>query len=307
MWAERALDTWSVLERDAIRESRSGTRVLEGPGGRRASLWPLAHVLWAAAEVLHLGGTPPIDRLHGALGRYRSGDAYAASPRGRRYFDDNAWLGLAMLRLGVVTAEPLWHGRAIELGRFVTEGEAPEGGVRWAEGSDSRNTCSTASAAWLLLDTNKPDARATAARWMDWLDATLREPIGLYADRIEGGLVVPDLWTYNQGAALAASQLLRRPTAGLRAAILERWSADLLWKEPPAFAAIAYRALLEDRPDATEVARVWDPYLDRLVTDARDPASGWFTVGGIGSYDGRPTIDQAAIVQMLALRSAGDQ
>jgi hypothetical protein len=51
------------------------------------------------------------------------------------------------------------------------------------------------------------------------------------------------------------------------------------------------------------VARVWDPYLERLVSDARDP-SGWFVAGGVGSYGGTPTIDQAAVVQMLALRAA---
>jgi hypothetical protein len=84
---------------------------------------------------------------------------------------------------------------------------------------------------------------------------------------------------------------------------LDRWPPDLLWKEPPAFTAIAYRALLEDRTDAGDVVNVWDPYLDRLVTEARDLDTGWYTRGGIGSYDGRPTIDQAAVVQMLALRS----
>jgi len=303
MWAERALDAWTALERDAIRRSRSKLEVVDGSRGRRASLWPLAHVCWAAAEVRHLGERPPIDELPAALGRYRSGDAYAGTPRGGRYVDDNALLGLAMLRRGAVTADPAWRGRAAELARFVTQGEAPDGGVRWAEGSDARNTCSTASGAWLLLGTETPDARAMATRWMDWLDSTLRDPGGLYADRIEGGVVVPDVWTYNQGSALASSRLLGRPTASLRAKILDRWPPDLLWKEPPAFTAIAYRALLEDRTDAGDVVNVWDPYLDRLVTEARDLNTGWYTRGGIGSYDGRPTIDQAAVVQMLALRS----
>ena len=302
MWAERALDAWSALERDAIRPRRSELRVLDGPRGRRASLWPITHVLWAAAEVRALGGTPPIDDLRASLRRYRSGDAFAATPGGRRYFDDNAWLGLAMLRLGVVTAEPVWHGRAQELARFVTQGEDPDGGVRWAEGSSSRNTCSTAGSAWLLLEAGAPNARAVAGRWLDWLDTTLRVPDGLYADRIEDGNVDPQRWTYNQGAALAATRLLGKPTDALRAAILHRWPADLLWKEPPAFAAIAYRVLLEG-PYDDDLARVWDAYLDRLVTEARDPGSGWYVAGGVGSYDGRPTIDQASIVEMLALRS----
>jgi hypothetical protein len=45
-----------------------------------------------------------------------------------------------------------------------------------------------------------------------------------------------------------------------------------------------------------------DAYLERLVDEARG-ASGWFTDGGVGSYDGRPTIDQAAVVQLLSLRA----
>ena len=303
MWAERALEAWSALERDAIRRSRWRPQVLDGPRRRRAALWALAHVLWAAAEVRALGGQPPIDDLLAALRPYRSGDAFAATPRGDRYFDDNAWLGLAMLRLGVVTADPAWRGHASELARFVTSGEVPEGGVRWAEGSNSRNTCSTASAAWLVLAADMPNAQATAGRWMDWLDATLREPTALYRDRIDDDGIDVHLWTYNQGASLATLRLLDRPTDHLRRAILERWPADLLWKEPPAFSAIAYRALRDDGGDAVGVARVWDPYLERLVSDARDP-SGWFVAGGVGSYGGTPTIDQAAIVQMLALRAA---
>src|SRR4029079_13090426 len=122
MWTERALDAWTALERDAIRRSRSKLEVLDGPRGRRASLWPLAHVCWAAAEVRHLGGRPPIGELLAHIGRDPAGAAYAATARGRRYFDDNAWLGLAMLRLGAVTADPAWRGRARELAGVVTQG-----------------------------------------------------------------------------------------------------------------------------------------------------------------------------------------
>jgi hypothetical protein len=137
---------------------------------------------------------------------------------------------------------------------------------------------------------------------MDWLDATLRRPDGLYADRVDGGVVHNELWTYNQGAAIAATRLLGRPTTALRAAILGQWTPDDLWREPPAFAAIAYRALLAD-PDATDAIARWDPYLERLGTEAREPG-GWFTGGGVGRYDERPTIDQAAVVQLFALRAA---
>jgi hypothetical protein len=302
MWAERALEAWTALERDAIGSARGGLRVLDGPNGRRAPLWPIAHVLWAAAEAVVVGGNPPIPELAAALQPYRSGDAFAATARGTRYFDDNAWLGLAMLRLAVATADPTWRERASELTRFIERGEHPDGGVRWAEGSESRNTCSTASGAWLLIAAATPDACRIGDRWMDWLDQTLLDPKGLYADRVEGDRVHDQHWTYNQGAALAARRLLGRTTDDLRDAILERWSPGQLWAEPPAFAAIAYRALQDEQPDRIDA--VWDPYLERLAAEARDPNTGWYIRGGVGSYDGRPTIDQAAIVEMFALRSA---
>lgn len=249
-----------------------------------------------------LGGDPPLDLLSEALHPLRSGDGFTATRRGTRYFDDNAWLGLAFLRLAAATADPRWQQAARDVAAFVVHGEDPEGGVRWAEGSSSRNTCSTASSAWLLLDAGSPDAPARAGRWMDWLDRNLLRPDGLYGDRVDGDVVHDEVWTYNQGAALAAARSLGRPIAALRNAILDHWSAQNLWREPPAFAVIAYRAMLAG-PDPHEVIDRWDPYLHRLVAEAREP-TGWFRGGGVGRYDERPTTDQAAVVQLLALRAA---
>ena len=45
----------------------------------------------------------------------------------------------------------------------------------------------------------------------------------------------------------------------------------------------------------------WDPYLERLRTNAQEP-NGWYTGGGVGWYDERPTIDQASVAQLFALR-----
>src|SRR5262245_19302822 len=109
--------------RDAFRAGWRQPRVLDGPRGKPAAAWPLAHVLLAAAEVTALGGEPPISALDEALGGLRSGAGYVAVPRDKRYFDDNAWLGLAFLRLGRVFDDPAWRDRAGELARFVKTGE----------------------------------------------------------------------------------------------------------------------------------------------------------------------------------------
>jgi len=307
VWASAALDAWDVLARDAFVVRGARVRVLDGPRGDEAPTWPLAHVLWAAGDVARLGVDVPVRGLVAGLERFRRGEAYAATVGGRRFYDDNAWVGLASLGLGL-DDDPAAIGRATRLSAFVRRGETRRGGVRWAERSPSRNACSTAPAAWLALEVAARTADqgsepvAFAERVMAWLQDTLMRPDGLVADRITSrGKVVNRPWSYNQGAAIAARRRLGRPTAPLSDAALTRFHGERLWREPPAFASILFRALLE-RPDP-QVLSVLDPYLERLIGTAREPSTGWYTAGGVGSYDGHPTIDQAAVVQLLALRS----
>ena len=231
--------------------------------------------------------------------RYRWRDGFAAAPgTRRRFFDDDAWLGLVALDLGE-------RSLAEEAFAFVRSGEDDGGGVRWVEDGTSRNTCSTASAAWLAL---RLDDRAFATRAMDWLDATLRTDEGLYRDRIDGGRIDPTIWSYNQGASVAALALLGRHDAAeaTAAASLRLFTGDRLWREPPPFLAIWFRALLGDPASRREAADLLVAHTDRLLAEALDPATGLFTAGGVGSYDGSTTIDQAATVQLLAMRSLAE-
>jgi hypothetical protein len=266
----------------------------------------VVHVLWAACEV---GDRDAVGLVRDLLPRFRRGPAFAATPRGRRYLDDNAWLGLACLRAADVTGDTRWRALAGDLAAYVATGEHPRGGIRWREGDESRNACSTSSSAWLVQVTGAPDADAHAARWLDWVDRRLGRADGLIADRIERGRVRRRAWTYNQGATIAARRLLGRDPEPLVEATLARWTPARLWTEPPAFVAILGRALLTDPdPSVRRRAVAWfDPYLARLLAEARDPTTGWFVRGGVGSYDGRPTIDQAAIVQLFALREGIQQ
>ena len=97
----------------------------------------------------------------------------------------------------------------------------------------------------------------------------------------------------------------RRATAAATVAWLAR--DDRLWHQPPVFNAIAFRGLLAVH-DVTPVAGLTDlidGYLDRAWLEARDPETGLFTRRGIGSYDGRPAIDQAGLAQLYAVRAAG--
>ena len=136
-------DAWDALVRAATRRRRGRLQVLDGAGQRSAaSLWTLVHVLWALGDLEAVGVTADeSSEFVNHIDRYRWGDGFAAKPSTRRrYFDDNAWLGLAALHLGR-------RDLAEEAFDFVRTGEDPAGGVRWVEDATTRNTCSTASAA----------------------------------------------------------------------------------------------------------------------------------------------------------------
>jgi hypothetical protein len=290
-----APDAWAALERTSFSKRRG---VLESAGRRkRASLWTLVHVLWAIGDLRRFGfAEARMTDIVNMVDRYRWRGGFAAKRRGwRRFFDDDAWLGLASVDLD---DRPL----AAEALAFVRTGEDPAGGVRWVEDAASRNTCSTASAAWLALELGD---RAFAERAMDWLDATLRTEEGLYRDRLEGGVIDPTVWSYNQGASVAALRLLGRSDAATTTATasLRLFTGERLWREPPPFLAIWFRALLRDPVASPETAHRLVAHTDRLLAEALDPATGLFTAGGVGSYDGSTTIDQAAVVQMLAMRA----
>jgi len=288
-------DAWDALVRSAFRRTwRGRLRVTDGPRRRRqAALWGLVHVLWAATDLRDLGFEVPLGDLIDLVKTFRRGAGFAAKPRTRRrYFDDNAWLGLVWLALPELARELL---------PFVQTGEDPSGGILWVEGGTSRNTCSTASAAWLASSLGDD---AFALRAMEWLDATLRGPDGLYADHIDGASVDPKVFSYNQGASIAALRMLGRTEQADATArsSLALFRAERLWQEPPPFLAIWFRALLALPAARSGASSLMASYVERLLGEALDPGTGLFTRGGLGSYDRTTTIDQAAIIQILAMR-----
>lgn len=280
----------------------------------------MSQILAAAADFAMLSGDyEPALRLLGDLERYRRDDAYVPLPGDRRrYFDDNAWIGLALMQLHLQTGDPAHLDRVRHVLGFVATGQVSSGGVRWVEGRRGLHTCSTAPAAQLAvrlhLATRDPEPLAFAEDAMRWIDRAMRLPSGLIADHISGTKLDRTVRSYNQGSTLGASALLSRTTFSgtdledaLRVAFasLRHFRDDILWRQPPVFNAIWFRNLLalnavEAVPGALEAV---DDYLDRVLSEARDPATGLFTAGGIGSYDGRPAVDQAGIVQLLALRA----
>ena len=229
-----------------------------------------------------------------------------ASPARRRYFDDNAWIGLELVRLHALSGDPSYLALARRVFAFVAGGQDADGGVRWVEGRSSRNACATAPASELALRLYlvEPDDALLgfARRAMDWLERTLRLASGLLADREDRGVVEPTVWSYNQGAALGAFALLLHDRGPGRGSRRRAHPGARLTRASPRRGSLGAAAGVQRRvvPQpggpggrragaGTRVAL--DDYLDRVWNEARDPRTGLFTRAGIGSYDGTPAID----------------
>ena len=320
MTSSRARDAWYTLTQTFLRPGpHDSLEVREGPGAGRAPLWPLSQVLAAAVDVGGLtGDLAEAEALVRGLAPFRRGDAYTPRPRRRRrYFDDNAWIGLELVRLHARTGDAAHLAHARRVFDFVATGQDPDGAVRWVEGRSSRNACATAPASELALQLHgsaSDDARvAFARRAMSWLGRALRLPSGLIADHEDGGLVDPTVWSYNQGATLGALALLHgvegrqedlEGALALARVSLDHFRADVLWTHPPVFNAVWFRNLLDLNAMAPVPGLIdaLDAYLDRVWREGRDPSTGLFTAGGIGTYDGTPAIDHGGLTQLFALR-----
>jgi hypothetical protein len=267
--------------------------------GTVAHLWPFSRALVATLDLAGIGqgliddfdaDAAIADSLR-ALERYwdLSGDAPAYSsdalrtrPGGDRYYDDNAWVGLALVQLERMRPGSGYLDRAEELFRFAADGwdrrDVPNsGGVFWVEQghgagarNHDRNTVSNAPNAELGL--HLAELRRVpvgALGWIggqemyEWVLATLdasRESdsaaTGLFWDKLRGdGTLDKTLWSYNQGSMVGANVLLARRGGGAQAEYLARaeaiarkalrhFAGSGYERQPPAFNAIFFRNLL---------------------------------------------------------------
>jgi rhamnogalacturonyl hydrolase YesR len=286
-------------------------------------VWPLGQVLHGqVALAMQDGDWQRVESTMRELESYRVGNAFAGGTGSAgRYYDDNAWIGLAAMQAYSATGDERYLRHAERTFSMVASGSAPGGGVYWLEQDRStRNTCSTAPAAQLamrLYDATGDDSYLRfAIRQAEWLDSTMLLPSGLYADNVgNDGRMDRATWTYNQGTPIGLHVQLYRATGDERwlqaarrtaDAALEQFTGDRLWKQPPAFNAIFFRNLLA--LDATSHDQRYvdavDAYLDRAWNEGRDPETGLFDQGGIGHYgdEAGNVLDQGALSQLFAVR-----
>jgi Glycosyl hydrolase family 76 len=319
---------------------------------RSAQLWPFARALVATLDISGIGrdaiGDLDINGLLGehlqTLERYWDpagpapaycSDVRGASRRGDRYYDDNAWVGLALVELERLRPGSGWLGRARELFDFAVAGwDHVGGGVFWVEQSrgtgirnHDRNTVSNAPNAELGLHVTELGATAPREepgavapldmyRWvLETLDASRggeAPGTGLFWDKIRGdGSIDRATWSYNQGSMVGAAVLLARSRPEERDAYLgaaEAIARRALGKfassyeqQPAAFNAIFFRNLLL-LYDATgddalrgEIIHGIVSFAEAAWNEARDRRD-------LFHLRGAPTLlDQSAMVQVLAL------
>jgi len=288
-----------------------------------AQAWPLSQAVAATIAVMRMPGVDTDARtfaIHGFhdLAPLRDGPVYRASAGSAVYYDDNEWIAQDLLdwndahpdRSAVAAASAIF---AAIVKAWDGDSATPcAGGVYWtaARGVADRNTGSTGNGALVGLRlyalTGHPAYLYWARRMLDWMNACMLAPNGLYWDHVGAdGTIDRTEWSYNQGSPIAAYLLLYESTGdpgalahaeqladGTLRAFAGRWLA-----EPPQFAAVFFRHVLElaavdGRSDYVAAAQA---YADSAWSTLRDPATGLFDPKG-----GTTLLAQSAFAQLYA-------
>ncbi|TMK68434.1 MAG: glycosyl hydrolase [Actinobacteria bacterium] len=288
-------------------------------GTSNSYLWPYSQALGATISVAglryHEHGRMEAavrDRLAG-LGRYFDAkavpQAYSANPgpylSHYKYYDDNEWVGLELLRRYHQVREPFLLQRAKAIFKLAVFGwdrnsaHACPGGVLFSQRpwNQARNAITNAPAAEMGLRiyqyTHETYYLQWAKRMYDWVRRCLQiKGSELYFDRIDfKGLIPRAVLTYDEGPMLGASVLLYRVTGQARylkrAQAMAReamkfFSRGRLRNDPPAWSGILFENLLlldavRPNPGYRRYVEAW---ADHGWNKLRDPATDLFPPNG---------------------------
>jgi Glycosyl hydrolase family 76 len=247
-----------------------------------------------------------------------------AGPGGTKFYDDNEWVGIELVRIYKLTHDSAALGSAEAIMAFVMAGwdASPElacpGGVPFSNSLENteRNAVTDAPGAELALDlyllTGQTQYLQFATMAYEWVRACLLQSNGLYADHIGStGKVADSFWSYNQGSMVGAGVLLYQATHNgaylyqarqtAKAALLY-YTLERLNSENPFFVSVYFRNML---------------YLDSVTHDPPGPKLAQAYVNYAwqhlrlnndlfvhGSPPAGELLDQAAIVQIYGLLSS---
>ncbi len=215
---------------------------------------------------------------------YWNGGGYDVLPAPKpkdRYYDDNAWMALALAEAGEVLGDAEVKGWAKGALDFALSGEAKDGGIYWRESDRaSRNTCACAptAAACLALSKTLPDPKLVerARAIVDWTRKNLEDPAdGLYWDSISnGGTVDRTKWTYNTALMIRAATDLGQTDVAKRlvAASRKRWLIEGRIDDPGRFAHLLLEAWIRAGVDPREMVPILKAVNDAKNGQGRYPA-----------------------------------
>jgi hypothetical protein len=244
-----------------------------------------------------------------------------AGPGGTKYYDDNDWIGIELVRAYRLTHDPAVLASAEAVMAFEMAGwdTNPEhvcpGGIPFSNSPENndRNTVTTAPAAELGAQLYRVTGRGEylqfAVKAYEWVRHCLLAPSGLYADHISPkGTIEPMLWSYNQGTMIGAGTLLYQATGNggylydarqTARAALAYFTPERLGSEIPFFPSVYFRNVLyldsvtHDPPGK----RLAQAYVDYAWQHLR-LANNLFVAGSPPSAQ---LLVQAAIAQIYAL------
>lgn len=211
LWSERADMAESAVVSRHLRAlwALPGTElgVVGWPAARRERVfgawhyWWQAHLIECATDAANRAPTPVRRRRIAALAR--SHRIRNITGWTNRYYDDMAWLAIALERAERTQGADVRSALAA-LEKQLHDGWQPQvgGGLPWRVGSDYFNAPANGPAAIALLRLGRVQR---AEEMADWLDATLRDPeTGLILDGIHlpSGEIERPVFTYCQGVAL---------------------------------------------------------------------------------------------------------
>lgn len=357
--AERALATYDAMQ--AHFYANDGTSLYyEAPRGEGAkaysALWPFTRAL---AATLDLEGIAPallpgfnsynamVDRLAG-LSRYWDADGNPAAydsgvvpPHGHggdKYYDDNAWVGLALVQHDRLRDVVSSRKRAEELFTFALTGwdadrsHPSPGGLFWVKQGagrgltdHTRHTISNAPNAELGFHLHEltgsaafdGDGQHIGARSMyDWVNGALEESsatvepaTGLYFDSLDlDGKIGRTVWTYNQGVMIGANVLQHRLTGEaqylIRAEALARKAMTHFEgkysAQPQQFNAILFRNLLLLQ-EATAQAALKQGIIEVISAYAEEAWQTQRDSNGLFPKGAPALIKHAAMIQVFAV------
>jgi hypothetical protein len=217
---------------DTIGYYNERTKPEKNENNNRVSyLWPLCGMIQAYNEIglARQQKGKVVNLFSGAITKYYDArppaPGYASYPPefggGDRFYDDNQWIGIALMDNWKAEGGQLQLDKAKEIFRFMMTAydTAAGGGLYWQEGKmNGKNTCSNGPGVILALQlfqaTKEQSYLDTALLLYNWTNQFLMDEDGLYFDNISvpGRKLDKKKYSYNTGTMLQSGVYLYQIT-----------------------------------------------------------------------------------------------